>query len=351
MVFVPGTAPGDVADIRIVETHKNFLVGELVALIEPGARRVQAPCPVFGRCGGCTWQHIAYEEQIQQKQQILESAFRRLAKTHSMPALLPMVPSPQPYRYRNRIQVQRQGDRVGFFQARTHDLVEVEDCLISQEVVAREIRNVVTHPPAPKYEIARTEKGNVAVAPVGGDRTEAFFSQVNTAQNAALIRSVLHAVKNESSSPPTTILDLYCGTGNFSFPLAHAFPSAKVTGVELSKKNIELANQRLKADGPSNLDFFASDVSHFLEKIQRVESPLTLIVDPPRTGIEKRALSAVLELHPERIVYISCQPMTLVRDLQVWVESGYDIRSVQGFDMFPQTAHIETQVMLRRRKS
>jgi tRNA/tmRNA/rRNA uracil-C5-methylase (TrmA/RlmC/RlmD family) len=148
-----------------------------------------------------------------------------------------------------------------------------------------------------------------------------------------------------------SVLDLYCGNGNFSFPLAQAYPQAKITGVELSKRNVELARREAARRGLTHLEFVTDDVGRFLATDPSVPRPLLVLADPPRTGLESSVISQLTQLKAEAFIYISCQPMTLARDLELLLRTGYEMVAIQGFDMFPQTAHVETVVTMRRSKS
>ena len=350
VIFVPETAPGDLVKVEIIEKEKNYSVGVVLERLEESAERVVPPCPVFKLCGGCDWQHISYPEQLRQKQGILEASFRNINKNYGPLQFQPFRASPLPYRYRNRIQLHRKGTQIGYFRRGTHDLIAIEDCHLVEKEIAEVLPTLLRHPQkewGKKFEIARTESGPVQVVSHQGNPQFVTFSQVNSAQNRQLIETVLAQIHSE----PKEILDLYCGHGNFTLPLARHFPNASVTGVELSSFNVQIANQKKSSQNLSNVAFVANDVLSFLTQASTPPGGLILL-DPPRTGLARDVLKRVIELKPSTLIYISCQPMTLTRDLDILLKgSDLKIEWVEGFDMFPQTAHVEVLTVMRRQSS
>lgn len=348
VVFVPDTAPGDLVKIEIIEKAKNYSIGRVVERLEDSPERTDPPCPVFRLCGGCDWQHISYAEQLRQKQKILESSFRGLSKTHGSLPIKPFRPSPVSYRYRNRIQLHRRGSVIGYFRRGTHDLVPIEDCLLAESEIAEALPALLANPQpdwGKKFEIARTESGPVKVLTSQTDPEAIGFSQVNSAQNRMLIESVI----GHSQVPVAHILDLYCGHGNFTFPLARRFPEATVTGVELSKFNIQVATEKKASQGLSNVNFIASDVSKYLTAQKSLPPQSMIVLDPPRTGVPRDDIRRIVALKPDILLYVSCQPMTLTRDLQLLLaDNELKLEWIEGFDMFPQTAHLEILTVVRR---
>ncbi len=322
VIFVPFTAPGDLVEIKIIERKKRFAVGQVISVIESGASRTLPQCPVFGVCGGCDWQHVDYQEQLNQKDKILRRTFQKLNPTFKN-----FLPSPLTYRYRNRIQLHFKNGRMGFFARSSHKLVEIEDCPITELAVTNQMKNIDRS----------TERKEISVT----DSNNQTFSQVNTEQNKNLITAVLAAISPDSKK----ILDLYCGHGNFTFPIAQHLPLSEVTGVELSKSSIQLAQQLAHAQ--SHIKFVCENVETYLESNRTLCD--TILLDPPRAGITPNVIKGLLnQKNVETLIYVSCQPMTLVRDLEPLMQD-FVITSVQGFDMFPQTAHIETLCVMQRR--
>lgn len=334
VVFVPYTAPGDLIRARVTEQKPRFWEADLVEILKPGEGRRKAPCPVFERCGGCSWQHVDYSVQIAQKQKILESSLRGLRKLGEF-EVQPLLAAPNEFNYRNRIQLQIRGGKKGFFAKRTRDLVTFEQCLIAETEINKNIARVSSANDG-KVEIALTESGELRVMEGERDPEAALFSQVNTAQNEALKKLMLEFARVN----PDWIMDLYSGSGNLTFPLADAYPDKPLLAVEMSRTSVE-RGRKLSAHHPW-IRWESGDVEKVLHKERPMNGVGLVILDPPRTGISKRVVDELLRLRPQQIVYVSCNPSTFARDAENFVRSGrFKLEFVRGIDMFPQTEHVE----------
>lgn len=345
VIFVPFTAPGDEVQVRITEDKGRFFEGEVVEMRTPSPSRREPPCKVFGECGGCRWQHVTYEEQLKQKEQIIKSSFRAFEKKCGAVDYKPIVGSPEEWHYRNRIQLHIENGKMGFYARKSRRVVEFDQCWIAEQALNEKYQSLEAenYDNGERLELAITTTGDLVERKSGRDPEAAYFSQVNTAQNSQLITATIEAVRKET---PQFIFDLYCGTGNFTFPLQQQFPEAKITGVELSKQNLSFARA---LDPQQKIRWAQSDVADFLKEV-KPGKPTLVVLDPPRTGCDKTVIQQLLRTKPETIAYISCNPTTLARDLSLLAESSiYQIEFVQGFDMFPQTEHVETLSLLRRR--
>lgn len=349
--FIPFSAPGDRLLIRVTEKKKNFARAEILGILKPGPSRQQAPCPVFEKCGGCNWQQLRYDEQLIQKQNIAQEQLSAFITEETK--ILTIVPSPNPFRYRNRIQLKFDGKNLGFFARQSHNIVPIDDCLIAEDFVAKEItllkKTLLEKRTAiiPKIELSRSLDGKIAVSFEENPHHGAEFSQVNSLQNLKLIETVLHWFRPLN---PGKIYDLYCGAGNFTFPLLKQFPKASLVGVELNSKSVSAAQNRVKDLNlsPLRLNFFLSDVEVFLKK-QPLEESSVVLLDPPRAGCSALVIQALAQQKPQKIIYLSCNPAALARDLGNFHElGGWKISKLQPFDMFPQTDHIEILVELSR---
>lgn len=336
MVFVPFAAPGDRILVQITENKKRFLEAEIVEILSPSQHRRKPLCPVFGRCGGCTWQHVNYSEQVNQKNLILRSAFKKWDGGDF--DWREFLPSPDEYRYRNRIQVNKDGSSVGFFERGSRDIVNISDCPISEKELAEQILSLRERDDG-RYEISRRQDGRVEVEGGRRDPEAALFSQVNTRQNEVMIANLAAWARELSFDH---IWDLYCGSGNLTLPLWEHFPEAKIVGVELSAAAIRMAQKKC-----SDIEWHAQDVAHFL-KTQGPISNLLMVLDPPRVGADEAVIKQMGRLLPDFILYVSCNPMTFARDASRLKGSGFMLDRVQGFDMFPQTEHVELMSLFRR---
>ena len=347
VVFVPLTCPGDQVKVRLSLIKKNFAEADLLQVIHSSSKRVEAPCSVFSDCGGCSWQHISYEEQLQQKQLIVEQTFKKKKFRQDDFHLRKTVPSPKPFRYRNRIQLKVDSEGHGGFYARkSHRIIDIDDCLIAEEKICQKLPDLKRKNHSLKeeqhreIEIYLSQKGEVAT----GDTSEMGFSQVNQSVNEILIKDVLTYLKKYGKKEQT-VYDLYCGHGNFSFPIFEQFK--EVVGVELSLASVESARQKVRDQGLSSLHVIHQDVGKFLRNCTGLQGPVLL--DPPRVGCQKEVIQSLKELHPPVILYVSCNPQTLVRDLELLgIGSQYRIEEICPYDMFPQTDHVEILTVLTR---
>jgi 23S rRNA (uracil1939-C5)-methyltransferase len=345
--FVPLSAPGDILKVQTTEKKKNFARAEIIEILKPGPSRIAAPCPYFGRCGGCAWQHITYEEQLRQKQLIIQEQLSH--HLSSKTEILPIIGSPKSFRYRNRIQLKFDGKNLGFHARQSHQIVDIDDCLITEEIVAAEIPKLKAElkgrEAIPKIEVLQTPQGLVQRSFEGSPYEGVAFAQVNTAQNENLIQTVL---KWMEPLEPKMLFDLYAGSGNFSFPLLKKFPKSSMTSVELNEKSVQAANQYLREQNlsPAKIRFYLSDVELFLKR-QVLDPEAVMLLDPPRTGCSENTIRYLAVQPLKRIFYISCNPAALARDLGRFKSLGsWTPVRIQPFDMFPQTDHVETLVEL-----
>jgi 23S rRNA (uracil1939-C5)-methyltransferase len=346
VLFVPFSAPGDRLHVRITLQKKNFAEAEIVEILEPAKTRVQAPCPAFGRCGGCNWQHISYEEQLLQKKLIVEEQLSKFLRTRV--EIPPVLPSPEPLFYRNRVQLKRFGRDLGYFERSSHKIVDIEQCWIAEAPLNEEIQSIRNTPPPAdlqKIQLSLTQSHTVSSSLNQSEPTDdesMGFSQVNRFQNKALIETVLSWCDGGSFSE---IYDLYSGSGNFSFPLFQKFPQLPMTAVELNQKSITHAQDFLRKLNlsPKKFRFLLSDVGFFLKRNSIKPGGLVLI-DPPRAGCDEFVIRTLSQQPFERMLYLSCNPATLGRDLERLLSFGSGrlrLGRIQAFDMFPQTDHVE----------
>jgi len=341
--FVARTAPGDRVRAKVAQTKSTYGIAELIEVLQPSIHRRIAPCPVVDRCGGCPWQHIEYAEQLRQKDTILRAALKRLPGYDSV-QFLPIVAAPSEFRYRNRIQVHIQNGRVGFLAKGSRELVPTMDCLIAETDIAQMIasleREATDSSELERFEIGRTRAGGVAIEKNRIDPKQALFTQINSEQNRFLTDLVSRwtGLVGDNAS----ILDLYCGAGNFALHLKARYPQSRILGIELSQRAI-IEAQRVEQGRFShpNIQWHAGPASDLM-KFPAYLPPSTLILDPPRPGCDSKTVNAIMRSGAKQIIYISCNPMTFARDAQSLLSNGnYRLETIQGIDMFPQTEHIE----------
>lgn len=352
VIFTPFTAPQDEVAVRVLSVKKNYAEAELVKIFSSSAKRVTPRCSVFGQCGGCQWQHVDYKEQLAQKQGIVEHTLARIAREENL-EIGQIVPSPRHFNYRNRAQVRTSGPSLGFYERRSHQLVQFDQCHLLDEKINLEIESLKNKiQKAPTYSNSRLELTlHDQVVNVTSSRQDpnSHFSQVNALQNQNLINYVLELagsplrVDTDNVGFEGNALDLYCGSGNFSFPL-HA-QGWRIYGVDSSKNAIRQARS-----AATPLTFFsASDCVIEVKKLVGKNRHFELILlDPPRTGLEESLTKLIPHLKSRKIIYISCNPTTFARDWARMKSYGnLQLESVQPFDMFPQTFHVELVALIK----
>lgn len=371
VVFIQGAAPGELVAARIVEVRKTFARAIVTEVIEPSPDRIAPPCPYFGACGGCQWQFLAYPAQVRLKVEILREQFRRglhLSEEDLAAIIAPPAAMVKPWHYRNVVTVEPTADRQpAFHHLHSAALVAIDHCPISQPAISDALARLSADGIADETTI-RADDAGAAIAFSARERRTVYqtllgqrfrvsggaFFQVNTrpedrpespATSMAdlLARSVLDGLALGGTE---TVLDLYAGVGVFAILAApHA---RRVIAVE--EVPIAGTDARFNATA-ANLD----NVSVHVHKAERFMATFTervdaVVLDPPRAGCASGVLDGLLRLHPTRIVYVSCDVATLVRDLRA-LQGTYRIESVRMIDMFPQTYHLEAVTVLTRRET
>lgn len=313
---------GERVSAEIVREKRQFSEAELVEVREASPHRVAASCPYFGRCGGCAYQHMDYARQLATKDRQVRDVLRRIGKIDNVP-FQPIIPSPNEYGYRNRITVHVQDGVIGFFQRDSHRLIDIEQCPISRKEVNAQLT---------KLRASKPRDGHYSLRANAGPRV---FSQTNDAV-ADRLRALI-----DNFIPPNQklLVDAFCGAGFFAKALRPKFE--QIIGIDWDKFAIHAAIE----SATEKEDYIAGDVDEELARIARAS---TVIVDPPATGLTSSARKAIVDLAPEHLVYVSCNPATLARDLQDF-RQAFEIQSIAPLDMFPQTAEIEVAVYLTLR--
>jgi 23S rRNA (uracil1939-C5)-methyltransferase len=379
VVFVPYAIPGERVRVELAEEHTRWATARLLEVIEPSPQRVEPPCPYFGqgKCGGCQWQHIAYEAQAEYKREVVIDQLARVGGLHDVP-VEETIGAAEPWSYRNHVQfsVTPEG-HLGFLRADSHDIIPVQECLIIDpllddlwaaldmawpQLYRLSLRcGSATGDLMAIFELDHYEDFDIEVDfPVscvllladgevvvlmgnsylvehvaGCDYcvSAGSFFQVNTAGAEALVALVRDYLASGSDE---TLLDLYCGVGLFGLSLAGRV--GRVIGVEQDPSTV--ADFRHNAAGLEQVEMVEGAVETVLPGL---EGPVDLVVlDPPRAGAGKLVVDGIARLSPRRVAYVSCDPATLARDARHLVDAGYELEKVQPVDVFPQTYHIES---------
>ena len=324
--FVPGVIEGERVRVKIAKVKSRMMEAWLLEVLEPSEHRIAAPCPVFLKCGGCAYQHIDYSHQLRIKENQLREALRRLGGLVD-PPVSSMLPSPEPYGYRNRITVHIREGQAGFFAQGSNRVVPVSKCLIASGEVDLGFQDLLK---------SRPHDGDYLI---GEKKRYGGFRQVNNAVAEILKKTVREAVRPAGEANPIRelLVDAYCGAGFFAHELQGLF--TKVIGIERSIASVAMASRQ----AVDNEEYLAGDVEQMLGRaLAAAPSEGTiLLLDPPSEGLADLATETILQTPPGRIVYVSCNPATLARDAKRLSER-YRLVQVTPLDMFPQTAEIES---------
>lgn len=420
VVFVPGTIRGEQWQVQLLKVNKHVAWGRGVQLLRPSPERLEPDCPLYGRCGGCQFRHMTYEEELQGKRQRIQDALTRLGGVNLQ--LSGVLGAENTKRYRNKVQfpvsVEKNGLAVGYYRSRSHDVLDAPDCALQPESVTLlrgAFKEWMERYAVPAYEekqgtglvrhlyVRTNSRGESLVCVVvNGEKLprEEKLTRSLTAAEPGLVGVVLNVNTQDTNvilgtnyrtlwgrdwleeelcglifrlSVPSffqinraqtqrlyalalefagltgqeTVLDLYCGIGTIS--LAMAKGAGKVIGAEIVPQAIEDAKENARRNGMENAEFFCGDAGAVAEKLAREGvRPQVICVDPPRKGLGEEVPAILAGMEPDRIVYVSCDPATLARDIKRLGALGYRAARAQGVDLFPRCAHVETVVLLVR---
>ncbi|HCC69345.1 MAG TPA: 23S rRNA (uracil(1939)-C(5))-methyltransferase RlmD [Nitrospiraceae bacterium] len=398
-IFIPGVIPGERVYVRIKKKRKGFAEAELIEIIKPSPDRITPPCKGEEECAGAHWPYISYPAQLRLKEEILLETLRKIGSIEPR-NILPIIPSQNIDHYRLRVQfnVRYRDSRplIGFFREGTHHLVEIKNGFLLHPLINRildairkltdqlpplreihinvspdtsgealilffidvetpprpggatifealrkdvkEVVGIISYAGRKKYEVLGRNYLKLRLDDFSFQSREGSFFQVNWGQNKNMINSLLDLSELKGDE---RVLDLYSGIGNFSLPLAKKVE--RVIGIESGYSAVKDALRNAEENGIKNIAFICEDVRKglkgLLEKKERVD---LIVLDPPRAGATKKIIERIIAFSPKKIIYVSCNPTTLARDLMMLQNGGYFLNRLQPIDMFPQTYHIES---------
>ena len=376
IVFVNNALPNEIVEIKILKDNKKFIEADVDRYIKKSDIRIDSPCPYFEVCGGCDIMHLSYENQLKFKQDkiknIIEKYLKLDIKTNNI------VKCDNHLNYRNKVTFQINQD-IGFFKKSTYDIVNIDKCLISnnkinntikylQELELKDIKNIVCRVGLDELMIIiDTKNKNLDINPIKGIANSIYlkinkeyihihgnknideqlgdykfiispdsFFQINLNTCLKLYNKVKDYVGTNKQ-----VLDLYCGTGSIGIFVSK---NNNILGIEINKDAIKDANKNKEINNLDNINFICGDSG---KKIYNLNfNPDIIIVDPPRSGLNKETINNILKFNSKEIVYVSCDPMTMVRDLNI-LNEYYEIIEITPFDMFPNTKHVECIAYLK----
>ena len=381
VVMVPFTLPGERVRVRVFRNQKNFSEADLVAVLTPSPHRVAATCPLFARCGGCQYQHLAYSEQLLWKQRQVTELLRHMAGIEF--AVAPVVPSPRELGYRSKITPHFNPPRdpavpppIGFLRQGTRfDIIDVPSCPIATDAINAKLPEVRArvHARAAAGEYARAStlllreaSGQVttdydaiiteSIATGGAAPLQLRFLARDFFQNNPFILPAFtgYVRAQAAASGARYLVDAYCGSGLFALTAAPSF--TRVAGIELSESSIRFARENATANHLANVTFQSGDAAQIFAGLPALATPAdpgafaaadtAVIIDPPRKGCDENFLAQLFAYGPRAVVYVSCDPATQMRDLKAFLAAGYTLTAAQPFDLFPQTRHLECVLTL-----
>ncbi len=402
--FIPFVLSDEIVEIKVIKEKKKFAEALPLKIIKSSSERIEPKCQYFSICGGCDYQHTNYQNQLEIKKEIFKELMERIGKIKI--EKVDIISSQNQFNYRNRVQFKIKGNKIGFYKKESNEIVDIKECILLKDNLSdlpQKLKNIL---PIMKFSPIKihffSSTGNevlmkiifpkkvkelpfdlkqiknqlkIDVVGVGlyfrnkkgflerfklyrkefvVEEVEKYkyrismdsFFQVNIYQHKNLINLIENELKNQKYEK---IADLYCGVGLLTFPASEF--CRRCIGIEISKSAIRDANFNKKLNNRSNIDFYNLDIKNSINLLLQ-EKPEVIIVDPPRTGLEKEFLENVNKFkNLQKIIYISCNPSTLARDLSKLKDFGFKIKEIKLIDMFPQTYHIESFVVLEKNPS
>jgi len=378
IVFVENSLPGEIVDINIIKEKKNYIEANVSNYIKKSDIRIESPCPYFDKCGGCDILHLPYKEQLSFKQNKIENIINKYLDSNIK--VNNIISSTNNFNYRNKVTFQVKG-KIGFYNNNSYELIEMDKCLISNNLINNSIKYLK------KLEltkinkiICRTGSNELMIIIETNDKSidikpikyiaNSIYLKINN--EYTLIYGNKHIYENIGEykfliSPDSffqvnidiceklytmiknyigekkNVLDLYCGTGSIGI---FGNKNNNVVGIEINKYAIEDANKNKELNKINNIDFICGDSGKKIEKLKF--NPDIIIVDPPRSGLNMETINNILKINANELIYVSCDPMTLVRDLKILNDNFY-IDEITPFDMFPNTKHVECISYLKRK--
>lgn len=369
-VFVDGALPEELVEIEITKQKKNFMEAKAIQIIESSRHRIQPLCPYFGKCGGCDIMHMDYNYQLESKQSKVQEI---MDKFHINTKVQPVISTPS-FEYRDKVTL-KVGESLGYFMKKSYDIVDIDECKIASKSINNIIKQLKGKDLSMLKEIMirsfnqetmvqfkgdkyielkdissiyqnddkRSGKSNI-IARLGNISylvSPNSFFQVNLEGMKKLYDKVKEYCNLKGNE---RVLDLYCGTGTIGLYLSSS--CKEILGIEINKSAVEDAKSNQKYNHIKNAKFICGDVKESIKKLDF--HPDIVVVDPPRAGLDKETIDNLLSWETEKMIYVSCDPMTLGRDLQL-LQEKYDILEITPVDMFPQTYHVECVCVLNRR--
>lgn len=378
ITFVPNTLPTEIVDIEITKTSKKINEAKVIKYISKSSKRLEPICPYFNNCGGCELLHSSYKDTISYKKDKLQSIISKYADIKTN---IDIIECDNNYNYRNKITLKVINGKYGYYVPNTHELIEIDNCYLAEDSINRFIKDInhlnitngevvirsnynnelliwIKSLDKVKIDIDYLKNNHKIVGFILNNKTingdNKFIEIINKKMFQVSYDSFFQINRNICSKlfdliekeidKNDNILDLYCGVGTLGINVAHK--CNKVYGIEIVKNAILNCVTNSKINHLDNTYYLLGDVSKCLPEIK--DKIDTIIVDPPRAGLDDITRNTIIKFNPNKIIYVSCDPMTLARDLKE-LKNTYDIKTIKGLDMFPYTHHVETVTLLKKK--
>lgn len=390
-VFVENGVTDDVVGIEITNVKKRFAYAKIIEIIQKSPYRIENKCKFSHLCGGCDFGHVKYSHQLHTKLEIVENAVKRIGKISEFKPD-EILGADDQYRYRNKVVFSVEDNKIGYNSRKSHNISDIDECLLFDDInkdiiaairgkttginkvflriakgkvmvvlyadtlkfedeIVKNIKNVsdnivsiILNTKKEQRVLYGTDKLIYEILGIEFEISPDSFFQINSKQTKNLYGKVIEFA---DITKDDTVMDIYCGIGTIT--LIAAKHAKKVIGVEIVKKAIEDAKKNASRNKVDNVKFYADSAMNTVPKlIEGGEKPDIVILDPPRSGSDEKTLSAIVSANPKRIVYVSCNPSTLARDLRYLCDCGYTIQKSTAVDMFPNTVHVECVVLMSR---
>ena len=343
--FVDNALPEEIVEIEIVKEKSKFIEAKTISIPHPSKDRIEVDCPYYDICGGCSLRHLSYDKENEFKEQKVQELLKHIGKLDVKVNSIIYGPENN---YRNKVTFHKSKNKIGYYQKGTRNIISIDNCLLLDNFINDNIKNansdtneIIIRSSNDSNSLLINDIDNI-VTNIGNKKyylSKNSFFQVNK----YLTKKLYDLIRKAINKPYKACLDLYCGTGSIGIYISDLVGS--VVGIDNNKSNIEDANKNVKLNNINNIKFICDNVENKIDSFQDVD---LIIVDPPRSGLDNKTRKYLLEINPEKIIYISCDPATLARDLKD-LNTNYNILEVTPVNMFPRTYHCESIAVLERR--
>lgn len=343
--FVDNALPGEVVEIEITKEKSKYLEARVIDVIESSSDRVKVDCPYYDKCGGCNLRHLSYQKENDFKREKVQELINHIGKLNVKVNNIVYGPENN---YRNKVTFHSSKNKIGYFEKGTKNIISIDNCLLLDNLINDNIKNIKY---SPKDIVIRTSNDgkeilmnddSSIITNIGNKKyyvsRDSFF-QVNK----YLTKDLYDLIRNNINRKYNKCLDLYCGTGTIGIYISDLVN--EIIGIDYSESNINDANKNMILNNITNISFICDKVENKIDTFKDID---LVIVDPPRAGLDNKTKKYLNEINSERIIYVSCDPATLSRDLKD-LSDNYNILSLTPVNMFPRTYHCESIAVLERR--